>query len=61
MARYYRMATEMGEGEIDWEKIRISIQPAVDQQVARSVNMAQMSMLLALGNQRLGGNQPIAF
>ncbi len=46
---FSRMATESGEVEIDWEQIRTSLEPVVDRQVAGWVNLARMSMLLALG------------
>jgi hypothetical protein len=43
------MATQFGEGEIKWEQIRTSVQPAVDQQVVGWISLARMSMLLAFG------------
>jgi hypothetical protein len=46
---FNRMATQVGEGEIEWEQIRTSVQPAVDQQVAGWISLARMSMLLAFG------------
>ena len=46
---FNRMATQFGEGEIKWEQIRTSVQPAVDQQVVGWISLARMSMLLAFG------------
>jgi hypothetical protein len=42
-------ATDFGEDGIDWEQIRTSIQPDVDQQVANWVDLARTDMLLAYG------------
>ena len=46
---FNRMATQFGEAEIEWEQIRTSVQPAVDQQVAGWTSLARVSMLLAFG------------
>jgi hypothetical protein len=47
--RFKQGAADFGGEEIEWEKIRTSIQPEVDQQVATWVNLARMSTLLAFG------------
>jgi hypothetical protein len=44
-----KMAAYIDEADLDWEQVRVDIQPAVEERVAEWVNLAQLHMLLAFG------------